>query len=251
MKPKPDSKFPLIIAHRGASAKAPENTLTAFKLALEMGADGIELDVMLTKDEELVVIHDDTVDRTTNGSGRVSEFSYNTLRDLDAGTAYSPEFQGEHLPTLAEVFEQFGGKMLINIELKNYASPFDPLTERVIDLIEGFNLVDSTMLSSFNPFNLSKAFKKNPTITRGLLTFPKALGSLLRGPLGRIFPYDALHPYYSDVTERMIKKMHRIGRQVNVWTVDDPVELRLLASMGVDMIICNDPWSARQAIEGK
>ncbi|MCJ7695852.1 MAG: hypothetical protein MUO40_10560 [Anaerolineaceae bacterium] len=250
MKPKPDSKIPLIVAHRGASAKAPENTLAAFNLALEMGADGIELDVMLTKDEELVVIHDDTVDRTTNGSGRVSEFSYNTLRDLDAGATYSSAFQGEHLPNLAEVFKQFGGKMLINVELKNYASPFDTLTERVIDLIENFNLLESTILSSFNPFNLSKAFKKNPLIKRGLLTFPKTLGCLLRGPIGRIFPYDALHPYYSDVTERMVKKMHALGRQVNVWTVDDPVELRLLTSMGVDMIICNDPWSARQVIEG-
>ena len=251
MKNKPYSKIPLIIAHRGASAKAPENTLTSFKLALEMGADGIELDVMFSKDQELVVIHDDTVDRTTNGSGRVNEFLYDTLRGLNAGSSSYSEYREDHIPTLAEVFEQFGGKMLINVELKNYATPFDTLTEKVIDLIEAFNLVDSTMLSSFNPFKLSKAYKKNPAIKRGLLTFPKTLGSLLRGPIGRIFPYDALHPYYTDVTSRMVTRMHNLGRQVNVWTVDDPIELRLLAELGVDMIICNDPWSARQVIGGK
>jgi glycerophosphoryl diester phosphodiesterase len=243
-----NKKQTLIIAHRGASAHAPENTLAAFKMALDMGADGIELDVMLSQDKELVVIHDDTVDRTTNGSGRVKDFSYRTLKDLDAGKAFAERFSGEHVPTLAEVFEQLGGKLLINVELKNYASPFDDLTYKVIDLVESNKLADSVILSSFNPLNLSRAFKRNPAIRRGLLTFPKALGSLLRGPAGRLFPYNALHPYFADVNKRMIDHMHSLGRQVNVWTVDDPVELRLLSQMGVDMIICNDPLGARQVL---
>lgn len=239
---------PLIIAHRGASAHAPENTLAAFKMALDMGADGIELDVMLSQDQELVVIHDDTVDRTTNGSGRVKDFSYRILKDLDAGKAFAERFSGEHVPTLTEVFEQLGGKLLINVELKNYASPFDDLTHKVIDLVESYKLADSVILSSFNPLNLSRSFKRNPAIKRGLLTFPKALGSLLRGPVGRLFPYNALHPYFADVNKRMIDHMHNLGRQVNVWTVDDPVELRLLSQMGVDMIICNDPLGASQVL---
>jgi len=243
-----DKKQPLIIAHRGASAHAPENTLAAFNMALDMGADGIELDVMLSQDQELVVMHDDTVDRTTNGSGRVKEFSYRTLKDLDAGKAFAERFSGEHVPTLTEVFEQLGGKLLINVELKNYASPFDDLTYKVIDLVESNKLADSVILSSFNPLNLSRAFRRNPAIKRGLLTFPKALGSLLRGPVGRLFPYNALHPYFSDVNKRMIDHMHNLGRQVNVWTVDDPVEIRLLSQMGVDMIICNDPLGARQVL---
>ena len=244
-----DKKQPLIIAHRGASAHAPENTMAAFNMALDMGADGIELDVMLSQDQELVVIHDDTVDRTTNGSGRVKDFSYRTLKDLDAGKTFAERFSGEHVPNLKEVFEQLGGKFLINVELKNYASPFDDLTNKVIDLIESYDLVDSVILSSFNPLNLSRAFKRNPAIRRGLLTFPKALGSLLRGPVGRLFPYDALHPYFADVNKRMVDHMHAIGRQVNVWTVDDPIEIRLLTQLGVDMIICNDPLGARQVLE--
>lgn len=240
---------PLIIAHRGASAHAPENTMAAFNLALEQGADGIELDVMLSKDQALVVIHDDTVDRTTNGSGRVRDFSYQTLKDLDAGKTFDDRFKGEHLPTLSEVFEQFGGKFLINVELKNYATPLDDLTERVIDLVEKYDLCESILLSSFNPRNLKRAEKRNPAIRKGLLTFPGIAGALLRSPLGQIYPYQALHPYFADVNGRMIQKMHSQGRQVNAWTVDDPLEIKLLTKLGVDMIICNDPLAARQVIE--
>ncbi len=240
---------PLIVAHRGASTHAPENTLSAFKLALEMGADGIELDVMLSKDDELVVIHDDTVDRTTNGSGRVSDFSYDILKDLDAGKAFADRFTGERIPTLAEVFENLGGKLLINIELKNYATPNDDLTSRVIELIHKYQLTNAVMLSSFNPLNLKRADKIDPSIKLGLLTFPKFLGALLRGPFGRIYPYDALHPYFSDVTPRLVNKLHALDRKVNVWTVDDPQELQRLAHLGVDMIICNDPLATRRVVE--
>ncbi len=247
---KNETKTPLIVAHRGASAHAPENTLSAFNLALAMGADGIELDVMLSKDDELIVIHDDTVDRTTNGSGRVSDFSYSTLKDLDAGKAFADQYVGERIPTLAEVFEALGGKLLINVELKNYASPNDDLTEKVINLILHYQLSESILLSSFNPLNLSRAYKQAPQIKRGLLTFPKALGALLRGPIGRIFPYNALHPHFSDVTARLVDKLHSLNRQVNVWTVDDPQEIQRLYHLGVDMIICNDPQATRQIIEG-
>jgi glycerophosphoryl diester phosphodiesterase len=245
-----DISKPLIIAHRGASALAPENTMASFELAYTSGADGIELDVMFSKDEELVVIHDDTVDRTTNGSGRVSDFTLRTLRGLDAGSVFAGAFRGEHLPSLAEVYEHLGGKLLINVELKNYASPFDSLTQKVIKLTQDFKLVDSVLLSSFNPLNLSRAKRQLPAIQRGLLTFPHGAGSLMRGPFGRIFPYDALHPYFSDVSAGLIKKMHALGRKVNAWTVDDPAELRRLRDIGVDAIICNDPRAAREVLEG-
>ena len=244
------SDKPLIIAHRGASALAPENTMAAFQLALDLGADGIELDVMLSKDKEMVVIHDDTVDRTTNGSGRVGDFSYQTLRDLDAGHFFSSVFRGEHLPSLAEVYKQLGGKLLINVELKNYAAPFDRLTEKVIALTQQFNLMDSVLLSSFNPLNLIHARRQLPAIRLGLLTSPGRLGGLLCSSVGRIFPYDAIHPHFSDVNVRLVDKMHALGRSVNVWTVDEPAELRRLAALGVDAIICNNPQAAREILQG-
>ncbi len=250
MMEKQNLTMPLIIAHRGASVKAPENTLAAFELAFEMGADGVELDVMLSKDEQLVVIHDDTVDRTTNGSGRVSDFPLNILQGLDAGSVFSTAFCGEQLPSLAEVFERFGGKMLINVELKNYATPFDGLTDKVVNLIQKYKLLNSVLLSSFNPLNLRRAKRRLPEVRLGLLALSGKAGVLSRGTFGRIFPYDALHPYYSDVNETLVNKIHSLGRQVNVWTVDEPEELLRLYQLGVDGIITNDPQAARKVIEG-
>ena len=227
---------------------APENTLAAFLLALQAGADGIELDVMLSRDKELVVIHDSTVDRTTDGTGKVSDLPLSALRELDAGTRFGEEFRGEKLPTLAEVFETVGGKMRINVELKNYAHPLDDLTSRVIALTERFHLADSVLLSSFNPINLRKARRQNRNIRRGLLVSPG--DRLMLGAGGRLFPYHALHPYYEDVTPEMAADLRARGKQLNTWTVDDPQALLRLHSIGVDGIISNNPAAARAVLEG-
>ncbi len=242
-------KRPLIIAHRGASALAPENTLAAFQLALDLGADGIELDVMLTVDGQLAVIHDSTLERTTNGSGKVVRFSLAELQALDAGSKFDPRFQNEMIPSLDQVFEALGGRLLINVELKNYSSPLDRLTETVIDCIARHGLSDGILISSFNPINLSKAARLAPRIPRGLLTEPGKSGRLLRGWLGRRFNYDALHPYYADVDPEMLAYQHARGKQVNVWTVDAAEDLLAMRGLGVDMIITNDPAHARQVLE--
>lgn len=227
---------------------APENTLAAFQRALQAGADGIELDVMLSRDKELVVIHDSTVDRTTDGTGKVAELPLSALRELDAGARFGEEFRGEKLPTLTEVYEAVGGKMRVNVELKNYSQPLDDLTNRVIALTERFQLEDSVLLSSFNPINLSKARRLNPNISRGLLVSPG--NRLMLGGVGRLFPYHALHPYYQDVTPELARQLHARGKQLNTWTVDDPQALLRMRALGVDGIICNDPAAARAVLEG-
>lgn len=244
-----NSPRPLIYAHRGASALAPENTLAAFLSALNTGADGIELDVMLSRDKELVVIHDSTVDRTTDGTGKVAEMPLAALRELDAGVWFGDAFRGEKLPTLAEVYEAVGGKMRINVELKNYAHPLDDLTRRVIALTERFHLENSVLLSSFNPINLSKARRQKPEISLGLLAAPGSRAML--GAIGRLSPYDALHPYHEDVTPEMLARLRARGKALNTWTVDDPQALRRLGALGVDGIICNNPAAARSVLEGK
>lgn len=227
-----------IIAHRGASAHAPENTLAAFQLALDQGADGIELDVMLSKDGQLVVIHDETVDRTTNGTGKVAEMDLVELKVLDAG-------QGESLPTLPEVFDRFGGKFLINVEMKNYSSLFDRLPLVVAAQVRAFKLIDSVLISSFNPFNLPRFHRRVPEVKVGLLTQP----GKARNGLNNLFRFDALHPYYDDVDAALVQTEHNRGRQVNVWTVDEPTEIKRLAGLGVDMLITNDPQHAREILE--
>src|SRR4030042_5766395 len=116
---------PTIFAHRGSSVHAPENTLAAFKLAIDQHADGIELDTKLSADGQVVVMHDDTVDRTTNGTGRIKSLTLHELKRLDAGSKFDPSFHAERIPTLAEVFETVGGKIFINVALATYTSPTD------------------------------------------------------------------------------------------------------------------------------
>lgn len=229
---------PKIIAHRGASAHAPENTIAAFQLALEQGADGIELDVMLSKDDQLVVIHDATVDRTTNGTGKVRDLTLDELKKLDAGN-------GEKIPTLTEVFDHFGGKFLINIELKNYASPFDRLPIEVARAVARYDLVDSVLISSFNPFNFSRFRRQVPEAVIGLLTLPGKAKSWLY----RLFRYTAIHPCYEDADADLIAAAKVKNQQINVWTVDDPDEIRRLTDSGVDGIITNDPRLAMESLE--
>ncbi len=230
--------MPKIIAHRGASAHAPENTLGAFQLALDHHADGIELDVMLCADKQVVVIHDDTFDRTTNGTGHVRDLTLEQLQKLDAG-------DGEKIPSLIEVFERFGGKFLINIELKNYTSIFDALPIEVSKLVKSYGLEESVLISSFNPFNLGRVRKRLPDVVIGLITgINKA-----QYWAWRFFNYDALHPFFSDVDEKLVAALHTQNKQVNVWTVDDPEEIRRLAGLDVDGIITNDPLRTRRVLE--
>lgn len=228
---------PKIIAHRGASAQAPENTMAAFQLALDQQADGIELDVMLTADQQVVVIHDDTVDRTTNGSGRVAGMTLEEIRSLDAGG-------GEKVPTLPEVLDQFGGKFLINIELKNYTSIFDSLPLRVAHLIQAHHLVEQVLISSFNPFNLPRVRNHLPGAHLGLITQPRQAQKWI----WRLFKYDALHPHYADVDAVLVSALHARSRQVNVWTVDEPEEMQRLAALEVDGMITNDPQKALEVL---
>ena len=128
--------LPIVFAHRGDEAHAPENTLSAFKQAVEKGTDGIEFDVKLTADGQVVVLHDQSVDRTTNGTGNVAKLSFAALRELDAGKQFPGQFPGEKIPTLDEVFETVGKRVYMNIELKNYSTPFDLLVPKVTDIIK-------------------------------------------------------------------------------------------------------------------
>ena len=230
--------MPKIIAHRGASAHAPENTIAAFQLALEQGADGIELDVILSKDGHLVVIHDDTVDRTTGGKGYVRDMNLEELKSLDAG-------EGQSIPTLDEVFEEFGGRLIINVELKNYTSVFDGLPIETAKLVKKHQLGESVIVSSFNPFNLPRFHARMPEVDLGLLTQPNTAKKWV----WRLFKYDALHPHFSDVDQVLVAALHSRNRKVNVWTVDEPSEIQRLAALEVDSIITNDPKAAREVLE--
>ena len=239
----------IIIAHRGASAHAPENTLAAFKLALDMGADGIELDAQLTSDDRVVVIHDDTVDRTTGVHGMVRQMTLAEIKALDAGSHFDSAYAGEPVPTLDEVFAAVGSRMLINVEIKNYTSVMDALPDRLCELVVQYGMQDHVIFSSFHPLNLIRTKQRLPDVPVAILTEPGPAGRVLRGALGRLAAPKFIHPYYSDVTEASLAREHQRGRRVNAWTVDRPEDLRRLFGLGIDGIITDDPRLARQVME--
>ena len=237
---------PVIFAHRGASAHAPENTLAAFELALSQSADAIELDVKLSADGYAVVVHDPTVDRTTGSHGRVSDLSFLQLRSLDAGSFFSETYRGEKIPSLEEVFEVVGKRTFINVELTNYTTPRDSLVETVCTLVKRFGLQKHVLFSSFLASNLSKARVYLPDVPRGLLAFNGLLGAWARSFGFNFGQYQALHPYLKDVTSQQVQRVHRLNRRIHVWTVNAAEDMRRLFGWGVDAIFTDDPQLAVQ-----
>jgi len=236
-----DLPCPMIIGHRGDSAHAPENTLSAFQAALLAGADAIEFDVKLTSDGRVVIIHDQSLERTTNGTGRVVEKSLGELRSLEAGAHFPGRHPGERIPTLDEVFDQFGRQLFMNIELTNYLTPQDGLVAAVIELVRRFKMEDRILFSSFLPWNLSIARRALPNIPCGLLTMRGWMGAWGRKIGWRAKTYAALHPFYTDVDEGMVERVHAAGKRFNVWTVNAEEDLRRMIGYGVDGLITDDP----------
>jgi glycerophosphoryl diester phosphodiesterase len=232
---------PLILCHRGAKNYAPENTLSAFISALELGADGFELDTQLSSDGHVVVYHDRTVDRTTNGHGKPFQLSLAELRELDAGSFFSEKFRGEKIPTLDEVFETSGKRAIINVELKNFLTPFDSLTEKVCEVVRRHEMQKNVIFSSFLPWNLRKAARILPEVPRGLITIKGRWGVWGRSFGFNFGNYDALHPYLGDVTAQQVQRVHKLKRKINVWTVNREDDLRRMFSWGVDGIMTDEP----------
>jgi glycerophosphoryl diester phosphodiesterase len=232
---------PAIIAHRGASQSAPENTVAAFAKAVEQAADAIELDAMLTRDQEVVVIHDSSVDRTTNGTGRVADLSLADIQQLDAGSFFDSAFSAERIPTLADILQTFAGTIPINIELKNYSSPWDDLPKVAARQIQICDCVDQIMFSSFNPIALLRARKQLPEVPIGLLAAKGTLNTLIMRLLQRVIPHEAIHPHYRDVNQKIITRAHANNRRVNTYTVNNKDTMLQLFDWNIDSIFTDDP----------
>jgi glycerophosphoryl diester phosphodiesterase len=235
-----DISRPAIIAHRGDRAFAPENTLASFNQAAAKGADAIEFDVKLTSDGQVIVLHDQTVDRTTNGKGNVAAFSLAALKELDANVQFPGQFSVVNIPTLSEVFESVGHQLLMNIELTNYATPGDSLVREVVQLVRHHGMQGRVLFSSFFTRNLRKAAALLPEVPRGLLTWSGILGFW-----GRTFGWrgdvSALHPYFTDLKPGLVDRLHAAGKKVNVWTVNQESDVKNMIGWGVDGIITDDP----------
>ncbi|MBN1230743.1 MAG: hypothetical protein JXA19_02630 [Anaerolineales bacterium] len=232
---------PAIFAHRGNRIKAPENSMAAFQSALSCGADGIELDTMLSADGVPVVIHDNLVNRTTDGEGKVSELSTAALKELDVGSWFAEEFKGERIPTLEEVLDSVGKQTVINIELKNLEKPFDELPEIVCNLVKKMGLEEHILFSSFNPIALMRAKKAAPEIERGLLTLAGKHWDVVISPDFRWMGHEHWHPDFTELTAEKIEKAHLRGFCVNTYTVNEVDDMRRLMTWEIDSIITDDP----------
>lgn len=238
----------LIFGHRGAPDEAPENTIAGFQRAVELGLDGVELDVQLCRSGELVVLHDEEVDKLTDGSGKVAELSFEELRRLDAGVRFSDGFKGEKIPTLEETLAVLGGNMIVNIELKTRSIPDEGLEAKVVALVEKMGLQSSVILSSFNPFSVWRASKANPELKVALLFADDQPIHLRRAWALRFIKVDAAHPRYPLVSEKLMKRARANDWIVNTWTVDDASRAQRFFEMGVSVVITNHPQRMRRAL---
>ena len=232
----------MIQAHRGASAYCPENTLEAFSRAIEQGADCIELDVHLTKDGEIVVAHDEKLERVSNGTGYINDHTLQELKSLDFSKLFFPGTGTAYrIPTLAEVLSLVKPSALtMNIELKTTERLYPGLVEKLISLIEKYAMAGRVIYSSFNHYSLREIKKIDPRAKIGLLY---ELGMVDPWVYANYVGADAIHPHYYVIAAlpETVKHCHENNIKVNVWTVDDPEAIKLMLKSGVDGIITNKP----------
>jgi len=239
-------KPPYFIAHRGASAFAPENTLSAFKLAVAHGANAVELDAKLSNDGRVVVIHDQTLKRTAGVDGRVRDFLLSDLKTLDVGSFFDSRFSGEMIPTLDEVFEEVGRKLLVNVEITNYETPNDLLPEKIAEIVKSHGVQDRVHFSSFNPNNLIRIKKLLPECPIGLLTPVNLSGLLSACRVNQSVEPEFMHPFHLLTLPGCVKMQHNHNRRVHVWTVNKPKDILRMLKMQVDGIITDNPKLARE-----
>lgn len=236
-----------IMAHRGASGYAPENTMEAFKLAYEMKSDFIELDVHICKTGEIIVCHDDKVDRTTNGLGYIKDLSLDYLKSLDAGSHFNESFKTSKIPTFIEVLDWIKDLPInLNIELKNAPIFYDNIENRVVNLIENYNLTDRVIISSFNHYGLAKCKQINPNIKTGLLYMA---GIFKPWEYCASVNADAIHPFFYGIMPEIITGCKNNKISINTWTVNEDYQMKNLINLGVDSLITNYPDRARKILD--
>lgn len=241
----------LNFAHRGVNRRAPENTMVAFRLAADESYDGIEFDVQLTADNEVIVFHDNTLERVAGDPRKISELRALDATHMDVGSWFSADFSGETIPRLAEVLDQFGKRLLLNIEMKG-ENPL--LASKTVDLVQSFDLESRVIISSFNETLLKEVRRFDPQIAIGRLLHQESVLGRSAEALIRdltIRKTQAYHLHHSNVDEKTIRWAHRRSRRVNVWTVNERADIVRMRDMGVDMIISDAPDVVQAVLRGE
>lgn len=228
-----------IFAHRGYSSKYPENTLAAFKAAAKLDIDGVELDVHLTKDREVVVIHDEKINRTSNGKGYVKDMTLKELRKFDFGSWFHPKFHGEKIPTLAEVLDVFKDTHhRINIELKSDYFIYPGLEELVLKEVDNFRLRERVIFSSFDHESVKRMAELAPDIENAPLFSYSILNMI---GYRSMIPAKALHVAYRAIARRPVLQAIKAGVPVRVYTINKKDQVEVLRHLGVKGIMTDCP----------
>ena len=249
--------MPKVISHRGANKYAPQNTLAAFQKSVQIGVDGFETDVHITKDEQLVICHNYTIDETSDGEGEISQMTLAQLKSYDFGSYFSPKFAGTRLPTVDEFlsFVETTDISLLNIELKSPKENETAIVRETIRLVKEHGLFDKLIISSFDPKLLVEAKTIDEKCQTGFLYCPTRMNMWRDRLLKNYVPYaksigaDALHPHYAFVDEKYVEAAHEAGIRVNAWTVDSVKAIENMIKCKVDGIITNFPDVTNGLIE--
>ena len=234
-------EYPLVIAHRGGGGLAAENTLTAFRNVVDIGADGVELDARLSRDGEVVIIHDRRLDRTTNGGGHVWAYTLKELKRLDAGSWFGPQFNGERIPTLEEVFDALPKQLLVHVDLKARGPKGLPLAVKVAQIIRRHSRWESTLVGSFNPIATMGLRSVAPQVLRGYTwscKHPLPLCARWFSPLVR--PH-WLTPDRDTFTVESLEGFHRQGKLVLAWALDAGSDMEQLKEIRLDAVVTDRP----------
>lgn len=233
-----------VIAHRGLSGIAPENTLIAMKKALDLGADMIEIDVTLTRDGHVVLLHDETLDRTTNGRGRALEVTLEEIRRLDAGSWFAAEYAGEKIPTLAEALDLVKGNILLNIEIKGEAvteTVEGGIVDKVLQLVRERNMLKEVVISSFEPRALLHARELSAEVKTASLFEDKIHRGQSPLEVMDAVQSNGFNLSRKEVNREIVEECHRHGRPVAVYTVNRKKGMRKLIALGVDAMFTDHP----------
>ena len=229
---------------------APENTLAAFRLALDQGADGVEMDIRLTADDRLIVFHDPLLNRTTNGSGLVRKTSSAKLAGLDAGQAYDRAFAGEKIPFLQQVLQEFGPRVPLNLELKANLRDSKQIIHCFQALLQNQKMPrEHLLISSFNPLILLECHRRLPELSLGLIIHRSTYKLWKFSQFLKLLPIQSLHAPRHDITPQMIRDAKDLGLHILVYTVNNPQELRYLTEQAVDGFFTDDPALAKRALQ--
>lgn len=225
--------------HRGFSGQFPENTMLAFRKAIEAGCDGIELDVHLSRDGQLVIIHDELVDRTTDASGWVADYSLEDLKAMDASAGFKGIYGKNEIPTLREYFELVKNTDIVtNIELKTGVNPYPGIEKKTLDMIDEYGLRDKIIISSFNHYSVMRMKELAPDMTYGFLEESWVIDFAAYAAGHGV---QALHPIFNAIDEDYVKAARKYGLTINTWTVNTEEDIRRMKKLGIDGIIGNHP----------